>query len=80
MNHLTRACPACGGDGQIALTFRGGTDPDARAMRCDECDDGLVPLLCESYKCGKSAVRIVEDAPLCEGCARRAKAELREVS
>lgn len=71
---LTRACPACNGSGRLPLTFRGGNDPYARTMPCDECEDGRVPLRCEECQC--QAVRRVEDAPLCDQHAREVEAEM----
>lgn len=80
---LTRICPDCHGETRIWKSKYGGNDPDVwDAGPCpnDNCDRGDVPIFCEAWKCGEPAVRIVEDAPLCEEHAREAEAELAALS
>lgn len=55
---LTQICPDCGGEGRHIKSRHGGNDPDtwdAGPCENDDCDDGLVPVWCEGFKCAAPA-------------------------
>lgn len=74
----TRKCERCDGTGRLELQPRGslyaGTDPGMVPVRCPECDDGRVDVLCEGRGHGVATVIVVDDLGhelgLCDECAK----------
>ena len=76
---LTRRCEHCDGDGRIIRSRWGGNDPDTwDAGPCQECEGGLVAVMCEGLRCGEPAIEFVtfrggEVEPYCASCAVQAR-------
>ena len=69
---LTTNCPECAGEGHYWQPRTSGNDPSGRTIRC-ECDDGLVPVLCDG--CDDPALTHYEGVPVCLPCLIERRAE-----
>ena len=76
---LTRTCEHCDGEGRIIRSRWGGSDPDTWfAEWCEQCDDGVIAVMCEGLRCQEPATEFVtfeggEVEPYCQRCARQAR-------
>lgn len=80
MPALTRTCPNCRGDGEIAHSRRGygPGDPFATLVKCDRCDgDGELLRPCEFNGCDRWATELVTFSDCTEPYCSRHAVEMR---